>query len=82
MPHLILPFNTLHTRNLIHAMTSLGSARVKFTNTWRREPDQQFKIKSLRYPGVILELAHTNGAAVWLKPRTIMLLKAGALSNW
>ncbi len=48
------------TRRLIQAITSLGSARVKFTKTWHREPDQQFKIKSLRYPGVILESAHSQ----------------------
>ncbi|KAH8679593.1 hypothetical protein BGZ60DRAFT_400304 [Tricladium varicosporioides] len=48
------------TRHLIQAITSLGSARVKFTKTWHREPDQQFKIKSLQYPGVILELAHSQ----------------------
>ena len=48
------------TRRLIEAITSLGSARVKFTKTWHREPDQQFKIKTLRYPGVVLELAHSQ----------------------
>ncbi len=48
------------TTRLIQAITSLGSARVKFTKTWHREPDQQFKIKSLRYPGVILESAHSQ----------------------
>ena len=48
------------TRRLLQAITSLGSARVKFTKTWHREPDQQFKIKGLRYPGVILESAHSQ----------------------
>lgn len=48
------------TRRLVEAITSLGSARIKFTKTWHREPDQQFKIKSLRYPGIVLESAHSQ----------------------
>jgi hypothetical protein len=47
------------TKRLIDAITSLGSARVKFTKTWHREPDQQFKLKRLRYLGLILESAYT-----------------------
>jgi len=59
---LILSSPTINsdTRCLIQAITSLGSARVKFTKTWHREPDQQFKVKSLRYPGIILESAHSQ----------------------
>lgn len=45
------------TKRLIDDTLSLGSADVRFTKTWHRSPDQQFKIKTLHFPGIILEIA-------------------------
>lgn len=45
------------TKRLIDDTLSLGSADVRFTEKWYRSPDQQFKIKSLHFPGVIYEIA-------------------------
>lgn len=45
------------TKRLIDDVLPLGSADVRFTETWYRSPDQQFKIKAIYFPGVIFEIA-------------------------
>jgi hypothetical protein len=48
------------TRRLIDDTRALGSADVRFTESWYRSPDQQFKVKTLYFPGIVYELAYAQ----------------------
>jgi hypothetical protein len=48
------------TRRLIDDTRALGSADVRFTESWYRSPDQQFKVKTLYYPGIVYEVAYAQ----------------------
>lgn len=48
------------TRRLINDTRALGFADVRFTESWYRSPDQQFKVKSLYYPGIVYEIAYAQ----------------------
>jgi hypothetical protein len=48
------------TRRLIDDTRALGSADVRFTESWYRSPDQQFKIKTLYFPGIVYEIAYAQ----------------------
>lgn len=46
------------TRRLINDKRALAFADVRFTESWYRGPDQQFKVKTLYFPGIVYELAY------------------------
>jgi hypothetical protein len=48
------------TKRLIDDTLPLGSADVKFAEGWCRSPDQQFKIRSLPFPGIVYEVAYAQ----------------------
>ena len=48
------------TRRLINDTRALGSADVRFTESWYRSPDQQFKVRTLYFPGIVYELGYAQ----------------------
>ena len=55
-----LTFDTCNpaTECLIDDTLPLGSTDVRFSEGWYHSPDQQFKIRSFHFPGIVYEVAY------------------------
>jgi hypothetical protein len=50
------------TQSLIDSIDSLRSSRIQWSARHFREPDEQFKVKGFRFPGIVIDIARTKSS--------------------